>query len=138
MAINLQADVLIDGAAAGEVLRLAEPISFWGGVNAKNGRIVQPAHPDFDRCLTGRILVLPGAIGSSSSSAIMLELIREAMAPIAVVMAETDVILALGVVIAGELDLPSIPVLRAPIDAFETGMKTQIMAGGQIRLGAEV
>jgi len=135
MAIETKGTVLIDGTASGTVLKLAEPISFWGGVEAATGKIIQPAHPDFGACLTGKVLVLPGTIGSSSSSAIMLELIRQGTAPAAVVMAETDAILALGAVVAEELGLVPPPMLCAPVETFETGMQAEISGDALIRLG---
>lgn len=135
MGLTLQAEAIIDGAAAGPVLRLAEPISFWGGVDPLSGKIIQPTHPDCGVSIAGEVLVLPGTIGSSSSSAIMLELIREGMAPAAIILSKTDAILALGAVVAGELELPMLPVLRCDIDAFETGQWAEIAEGGIIRLG---
>ena len=135
MAVEIQGRVLIDGAAAGRVLRLAEPISFWGGVDPTSGTVIQPAHADAGRNVAGTVQALPGTVGSSSSSAIMLELVREGVAPAAVVLAEADAILALGVVVAGELGLPCPPVLVADIDAMRTGMDAEISAGGIIRLG---
>ncbi|MBT3659217.1 MAG: DUF126 domain-containing protein [Rhodospirillaceae bacterium] len=135
MGLTLQAEAIIDGAAAGPVLRLAEPISFWGGVDPLSGKIIQPTHPDCGVSIAGKVLVLPGTIGSSSSSAIMLELIREGVAPAAIILSKADAILALGAVVAGELELPMLPVLRCDIDAFETGQWAEIAEGGIIRLG---
>jgi len=135
MGLTLQAEAIIDGAATGPVLRLAEPISFWGGVDPLSGKIIQPTHPDCGVSIAGKVLVLPGTIGSSSSSAIMLELIREGMAPAAIILSKADAILALGAVVAGELELPVLPVLRCDIDAFETSQWAGIAEGGVIRLG---
>ena len=59
-------------------------------------------------------MALPGMIGSSSSSAIMLELLHNDVAPAALVMA-VDAILGLGVVAAEEIGLNGIPVLQCPI-----------------------
>jgi predicted aconitase with swiveling domain len=134
MAMSLRARVLIDGWARGEVLRLAEPLGMWGGVDAKSGAIIQPAHADFGTCIAGRILLLPGTIGSCSSGAIMLELIREGRAPRAVVMRQPDAILALGAVVAGELDLPQPPFLCADIEMFNTGDHVEILPGGMIQM----
>ncbi len=135
MAIDVCARVLIDGAAQGCVLRLSQPISFWGGVDPANGLITQPLHPNFGAEIAGTILALPGMIGSSSSSAIMLELLHNDMAPAALVMAEADAILGLGVVAAEEIGLNGIPVLQCPIDAFVSGHVATISQGGGIRLG---
>ena len=135
MAIDVCARVLIDGAAQGHVLRLSQPISFWGGVDPSNGRITQPLHPNSGAEISGTILTLPGMIGSSSSSAIMLELIYNDVAPAALVMADVDAILGLGVVAAEEIGLNSMPVLQCSIDAFVSGQVATISRGGGIRLG---
>ena len=135
MAIDVCAQVLIDGAAQGCVLRLSQPISFWGGVDPANGLITQPLHPNFGAEIAGTILALPGMIGSSSSSAIMLELLHNDVAPAALVMAEVDAILGLGVVAAEEIGLNGIPVLQCPIDAFVSGHVATISRGGGIQLG---
>ena len=135
MAIDVCARVLIDGAAQGCVLRLSQPISFWGGVDPANGLITQPLHPNFGAEIAGTILALPGMVGSSSSSAIMLELLHKDVAPAALVMAEVDAILGLGVVAAEEIGLNGIPVLQCPIDAFVSGHVATISWGGRIQLG---
>ena len=136
MAIDLAARVLIGGQAAGPVLKLAAPISFWGGVDPVTGRITQPAHPDHDAVIAGTVLVLPGMIGSSSSSAIMLELIHVGRAPAALVMGEVDAILALGVAAGDELELPVLPVLHHDVTPFANGQRAEISEGGAIRLEA--
>ena len=135
MAVSVGTRVLVDGAASGLVLRLAAPISFWGGVDPDRGIITQPSHPDHGAVVSGTVLVLPGMIGSSSSSAIMLELLNNGVAPCALVMGEVDAILGLGVVAGAEIDLATIPVLHGPIDDFQTGQHAEILPGGRIRLG---
>ena len=91
---------------------LGKPVSFWGGVDPESGRIADPRHPRHGERLGGRILVMGRAIGSSSSSAIMLELLRNGTAPAAVVVGEPDAILVLGVLVAEELGYPTIPFLQ--------------------------
>ena len=121
--INLRGEVQIAGTAEGPVLKLRKPISFWGGVDQKSGRIADPRHPDHPSSVKGTVLVLPGMIGSSSSSYVMAEL----MMP--------DAILALGVAVAAEMGWGSIPVLLLPRDrqsALETGMRVRIGANGEI------
>lgn len=110
----IETQVQIAGEAEGAVLKLAKPISFWGGVDPATGRISDPRHPDHQAELKGRVLVLPGTIGSSSSSYIMLELMAEGLAPAALVLAEPDAILSLGIVVAREMNYGSIPVLLLP------------------------
>jgi predicted aconitase with swiveling domain len=130
VAVTLQAAPQIAGCAEGEVLKLARPISFWGGVDPATGRISDPRHPDHAREIAGRILVLPGMIGSSSSSYIMLELMAIGRAPAALVLAEPDAILGLGVVVAREMGYGSIPVLVLP-----RAQQAGLASGQRVRIG---
>jgi predicted aconitase with swiveling domain len=107
--------VLIEGRAQGPLLRLTAPLSFWGGVDPKTGRISDPRHPEHDRSVTGTVLAIPSPRGSSSSSAIMLELIARGLAPAALLLGEADAILALGIVIAREMGHPVLPALELPV-----------------------
>ncbi|MGF1525651.1 MAG: aconitase X swivel domain-containing protein, partial [Candidatus Competibacterales bacterium] len=44
------------------------PLSFWGGVEPTDGRIIDRSHPGVGHCVGGTILCLPGGRGSSSAS----------------------------------------------------------------------
>ncbi len=108
--------MLIAGEASGPICRLAKPISFWGGVEPTTGTIVDPRHPDRGTTIAGTMLVLDSTIGSSSSSAIILELLRHHRAPAALVLGRVDAILTLGVIVASELGYTPIPVVRVAAD----------------------
>jgi len=105
---------LVEGAAAGPVLVLERPLSFWGGVDPMTGHVSDPRHPQYGSSVAGRVLMMERAVGSSSSSAIMLELIRNQVAPAAVVMGKADAILALGVLVARELGYETLPMMECP------------------------
>lgn len=98
--------------AEGRLLVLDKPISFWGGVDPLTGQIHDPRHPRHGTRLGGRILVMERTIGSSSSSAVMLELLRNRVAPAAIVIGRPDAILVLGLLVAEELGYDTIPVVR--------------------------
>lgn len=110
----LEGRPLVRGEAEGPVLLLTHPISFWGGVDPVRGLIVDPRHPQHGADISGTVLALPAAIGSSSSSAIMLELLREGRAPAAILVGRADAILALGVVVGRELGYATLPVIEVP------------------------
>ena len=99
-------------SADGPLLVLGKPLSFWGGIDPLTGEIIDPRHPRHGDFVRGRILVMEGTIGSSSSSAIMLELLRNDVAPAGIVIARPDAILVLGILVAHELGHPTIPMLR--------------------------
>ena len=100
------------GAAVGPLLVMSAPLSFWGGVDPLSGVVTDPRHPDHGTRLGGCILAMERAIGSSSSSAVMLELLRNQVAPAGVVVEEPDAILVLGALVAEELGCPTIPFLE--------------------------
>lgn len=128
--------VLVPGEGAGPLLRLRAPISFWGGVDPVTGRVADPRHPDHGRRLAGSVLLVPEAIGSSSSSAIMLELIRHGVAPAAVLMGRADAILALGVVVARELGYAPVPVVEVSLGeqvAWEDGRIVRVDVDGVVK-----
>ena len=110
--MELKGTVVYPGNAEGRLLVLRKPLSFWGGVDPESGRIADPRHPQHGERLGGRILVMERTIGSSSSSAVMLELLRNGTAPAGVVVGEADAILVLGLLVAQELGYPTIPFLR--------------------------
>jgi predicted aconitase with swiveling domain len=109
-----QGEVLIAGTAGarGEALIMTAPISFWGGVDPKTGRVADPRHPQSGESVAGRVLFLPGTIGSSSASAVLLELVHAGIAPAAIVLHEPDAILLLGLIVAREMGWPHPPAIR--------------------------
>jgi predicted aconitase with swiveling domain len=109
--------VLIDGEGQGPLLRLVEPISFWGGVDPATARLTDPRHPQHGISIAGTVLALAATRGSSSSSAIMLELLARGIAPAALLLGEPDAILALGVIVGCEMGYKAIPVLAVPAAA---------------------
>jgi uncharacterized protein len=99
-----QAKVLVPGPAVqAEALVLTAPISFWGGVDPKTSMIADVRHPQHGMEIKGRALLIPGTIGSSSASAILLELAHRGIAPAALVLHEPDAILLLGLLVAREM-----------------------------------
>lgn len=114
------AEILVPGSGGeGAALLLTAPISFWGGVNPKSGRIADVRHPQHGETIAGRVLFLPGTIGSSSASAVLMELVHSGHAPAALVLHEPDAILLLGLIVAREMGWQTPLALRLGRDAFE-------------------
>jgi uncharacterized protein len=111
------ARALAAGHAAGEPLVL-EPLSFWGGYDAEQGRIVEPAHPQYGLSLAGKVMLMPRAKGSSSSSSVLAEAIRNGTGPAAIVLLEADLIIAIGVIVAQELYGANVPLVSVDAAAF--------------------
>lgn len=120
---ELIGQMVLPGMAHGEVIRLDLPVSFWGGVD-EHGQIIDVHHPQHGQSLTGKILVMESGRGSSSSSSVLAELIRSGLGPIGIVMAQSDVIIALGAIVGTELygiQIPIITVDLAALDSLQTG-----------------
>lgn len=109
--------VLHPGSASAQGLRLTAPLSFWGGTN-EQGMVIDPHHPQHGTVLAGRVVLLPGSRGSSSSSSVLAEQVRTGNAPAALLLAEGDAILTLGALAAAELYDVHVPVLALEQDAF--------------------
>lgn len=133
---EIRGRVVFDGEAEGPFLRLGAPISFWGGVDPKLGTIADPRHPDYGAEITGRILAIPETVGSSSSSAIMLELLRNDRAPAALILGQVDAILVLGLVVGRELSYKTVPVVEVASEAtaaFRNGELVRVTSSGSVR-----
>lgn len=111
---GVQGRILVSGSGSGPLLPLRAPISFWGGVDPRTAHICDPRHPDHGADLKGRVVWIPGTVGSSSSSSILLELIRGGRAPAAIILERADPILALGAIVARELGYPPMPMIEWP------------------------
>jgi uncharacterized protein len=126
--------VLVAGAAEGLVLRLSAALSFWGGVDARSGFIVDPRHPQYGASVSGRILAVERTIGSSSGSSVLLELAAAGKAPAAIVVCVPDAIVALGAVVAEAMGYQTIPVVvveRDQLDALPS--RVSLDRDGRIR-----
>jgi uncharacterized protein len=101
---TVHTEVLVAGTGGqGEALVLTAPISFWGGVDPRNGRIADVRHPQCGENVAGKVLFVPGTIGSSSAAAVLLELVHAGLAPAALVLDHADAILLLGLIVAREM-----------------------------------
>jgi hypothetical protein len=109
---------LVPGKAAGELLFADLGLSFWGGVDAFTGIVIDQHHPLCGQCITGKILAIPSGRGSCTGSSVLLELILNGHAPAALVFAEDEAILTLGVVVAEEMFGKSLPVVSLGAAAF--------------------
>ncbi|QGW77943.1 DUF521 domain-containing protein [Pseudomonas alkylphenolica] len=109
---------LVEGAAQGELLFADTGLSFWGGVDPFSGEVIDRHHPLSGQCIAGRVLAIPSGRGSCTGSSVMMELISNGHAPAALVLAEADEILTLGVLVAQTLFGRSLPVLCIGKEAF--------------------
>lgn len=111
--------LLVGGAAAGDLVVLVEPVSFWGGVDDETGAICDVRHAQYRTRLAGTALLLGASRGSSSSASTFLECVRRDTAPALLLLTDPDPILVVGAAAAHELygRGPSVVLLSEPPDA---------------------
>ena len=108
---TMQGRAVVAGTASGEAVVSAQPISLWGGLNARTGEVIDRRHDCSGRTVTARVFVYPWGKGSSTASAILLESIRLGTAPAAIINCATDPMAALGSIIADELYGRCVPIV---------------------------
>ena len=106
------------GEGVGQALVIG-PLSFWGGVDWADGRIIDVHHERHGETVAGRVLVMPHGRGSSSAAVVLAETIRNGSGPVAVVTRSTDLILLVGAMAAVELYGHGVPIVELDAAAFE-------------------
>lgn len=135
--LSLQARVIIPGEARGTVLAANEPLSFWGGYDWKTGEIIDRRHMLSGAIAKGRILVIPFTRGSSTTTAVLLEAIRNRTAPAAIITTDTDFFFALASVVAEELYQTPLPLVALSAEDFaklKTDDTVEITESGSVNV----
>ena len=125
------------GQALGTALVSREPLSFWGGYDHRTGEIIDRRHPLAGQNAAGRVLVLPYARGSSTTTAVLLEALRAGTAPAAILTTGAETFFALAAIVADEMYRRSFPVIivqEADAVALQTGMNLRIDLDGTIMM----
>ena len=134
--MTIHGEVLLPGPGVmADAMALTAPISFWGGVNPKTGEIADVRHPEHGQCISGRVLLIPATIGSSSAAAVLLELVHAGRAPAAIVLDAPDAILLLGLIVAKEMGLATPIALRINADRFAAIHGKSVIVHGDGRVG---
>ena len=106
------------GKASGPLLVSPQPISFLSGVDPESGVIVEKGHPQKGQCISGKVLVFPYGKGSTVGSYVLYALSRNGHAPLAIVNAEAEAIIATGAIIS---KIPMIDRIDVPISSLKNG-----------------
>jgi predicted aconitase with swiveling domain len=127
------ARALIEGEAEGVIAAWSTPLSFWGGLDAATGCVIDRSHPAFGEVVSGRVLAMPSGRGSSSASSVLAEAIRRGTAPAAIVLAIPDAIIVVGAIVAEKLYGKTCPVLvceRVEFERLVEGSHAMVSARG--------
>jgi predicted aconitase with swiveling domain len=117
--ITLHGRKVVGGCAEGEALATRQTISGWGGVNPMQGTIIETRHELRGQCFKDKVLVFPGAKGSSGWSAVFHTSRLAGTAPKALIFNQMTTTVALGAVV---MRVPSVTDLdRDPLELIESG-----------------
>lgn len=110
---------VVGGVAEGEALVTRDTISGWGGIDSTTGTVIESRHELKGVSFAGKVLVFPGAKGSSGwSSAFHMARLR-GTAPLAMVFNIMTTKAALGAVV---MRIPTVTDCDAdPLDHIRTG-----------------
>jgi uncharacterized protein len=107
------------GVCEGEALVTREAIAGWGGVDPRTGKVIESRHELAGQALGGKVLIFPGAKGSSGWSGVFHLARLEGTGPKAMVFNIMNTKIALAVVVA---HVPCVTDLDTdPIEVIRTG-----------------
>lgn len=117
--VVLRGRKVVGGRAEGEALVTRERISGWGGIDPRSGTVIETRHALRGVSFAGKVLVFPGAKGSSGWSAQFHVARLAGAAPAAMLFNEMTTKIALGAVVAHTPAVTDFD--RDPLQVIETG-----------------
>ena len=110
---------IVPGTAEAEALVTRDPISGFGGIDVASGTVIEPRHELFGVCFTGKVLVFPGAKGSSGWSGFFQSTRLMRTAPAAMVFNVVTTKAVLGAIVTR---IPTVvEAAPNPLEAIRTG-----------------
>jgi uncharacterized protein len=117
--ITLHGRKVVGGIAEGEALVTTDTISGWGGIDPRTGNVIETRHELRGQSFKDKVLVFPGAKGSSGWSHYFHLARLSGSAPKAMIFNVMTTKVALGAVVTRA---PAVTDLdRDPLDVIETG-----------------
>ena len=117
--IILRGRKVVGGCAEGEAIVTHETISGWGGIDPKSGTIIERRHEIRGQSFKDKVLVFPGAKGSSGWSAYFHMARLNGASPRAMIFNKMTTKIALGAVVT---HAPAMTELEQdPLQVIETG-----------------
>jgi predicted aconitase with swiveling domain len=117
--ITLRGRKVVGGAIEGEALVTREHISGWGGIDPRTGSVIEVRHELRGQSFAGKVLVFPGAKGSSGWSAMFHATRMYGKAPAAMLFNEMTTKMALGAVVTHAPAMTDFD--RDPLELIATG-----------------
>lgn len=112
------------GIGEGEALVTSQPLSFFGGIDPDSGIIRDRGHELFGVKISGKVLVLPPCKGSTAGTWTLARLSENGVAPSAIIIGKSDVIVTAGVIMG---HIPTVDNFDFdPTMKFKTGEKLRV------------
>jgi hypothetical protein len=112
----LRGRTIVEGHCKAEALVSRRPISFLGGVDPTDGKIIEKNHDIYGTCIKDKVLCFPHGHGSTVGSYVLYSLAKKHLAPKAIINEIADPVVVVGAIIA---DIPMVD--RITIKRIKTG-----------------
>lgn len=121
------------GRVKAEAIVTDQVFGFWGGVDTKTGEIIDERHELCGQSIKDKVFIFPEGRGSTVGAAVILELVRNGVAPAAMINRKTEVILASGAILADKFYQVQMPM----IDQFDGDPVTEIKTGDLVEVDGD-
>jgi predicted aconitase with swiveling domain len=118
-----------------ELMFSNDPISFFGGVNAANGKVEDHRHGNYSQSMTNKAFAFPFGKGSSGAGLVLMEMMRLKTAPAAIINIRTDPVILTGPLLCKyyyEQVLPIINMLETEYARLEGIEEVEIFTEGNM------
>ncbi|MGB9740394.1 MAG: DUF126 domain-containing protein [Candidatus Bathyarchaeia archaeon] len=99
-ATTLRGRKIVEGYCKAEALVSKIPISFLGGIDPANGKVIEKNHDLCGECVKDKVLCFPHGHGSTVGSYVLYALAKKNLAPKAIVNKIADPVVVAGAIIA--------------------------------------
>lgn len=120
---TLKGRIVVEGHCKARALVSSKPISFLGGVDPADGKIIEKNHDLCGKCVKDKVLCFPHGHGSTVGSYVLYSLAKKGLAPKAIVNETADPVVVVGAIIA---DVPMID--QVDIKQIRTGDLVEVDA----------
>ena len=121
--VVLKGRTIVEGRCTAEALVSTKPISFLGGVDPADGKIIEKKHDLCGLCIKDKVLCFPHGHGSTVGSYVLYSLAKKGLAPKAIINKTADSVVVVGAIIA------NVPMMdQVDISKIKTGDTVEVDA----------
>jgi predicted aconitase with swiveling domain len=130
IAFTLKGRGIVEGICKAEALVSSKPISFLGGIDPADGKVIEKSHDLCGLCVKGKVLVFPHGKGSTVGSYVLYSLATNHLAPAAIINQTADPVVIVGAIIA---NIPMID--KIEINRIQSGDSVEVDGlKGEVRI----